>query len=159
VTVKEIIDGREYEVMWFYWLYAEGWRHVPPDLTWWGSMREHKAQYADVTYYARDEAFAHALGALLDEWMRQGCGRLECPVPWPRLRAEVRVEARLVPYVVDGVLIVPSPYVTRAPLSGEIDLLLKAQLAPAAAEILIADFAPPGSDLLIDTFPEWLMQF
>src|SRR5439155_15886092 len=37
--VEEVIDGAAYSTVWFYWRYADGWRHVPTDYTFWGDAR------------------------------------------------------------------------------------------------------------------------
>ena len=37
--VEEIIGGVPYGRVWFYWRYDDGWRHVPPDYTFWGDAR------------------------------------------------------------------------------------------------------------------------
>ncbi|MCA9911566.1 MAG: hypothetical protein KC519_23085, partial [Anaerolineae bacterium] len=35
VLVQEIINGAQYARVWFYWRFDDGWRHVPPDYTFW----------------------------------------------------------------------------------------------------------------------------
>ncbi|HLY25775.1 MAG TPA: hypothetical protein VKQ72_05505, partial [Aggregatilineales bacterium] len=37
VLIQETLDGKAYHVVWFYYRYPEGWRHVPSDYTFWGS--------------------------------------------------------------------------------------------------------------------------
>ena len=43
VQLEEIIGGVPYGHAWFYWRYDDGWRHVPPDYTFWGEAKTAQA--------------------------------------------------------------------------------------------------------------------
>ncbi|HEX2905459.1 MAG TPA: hypothetical protein VHO69_01260 [Phototrophicaceae bacterium] len=78
VTVEEIIDGVPYSQIWFYWRYEDGWRHVPPDYTFWGEVLRYDGQHVDIRYQAVDTALATSLGPRLDQWVQSGCAALGC---------------------------------------------------------------------------------
>ena len=56
--VEEIVDGTPYAKVWFYWRYDDGWRHVPPDYTFWGEERRIESAALRIEYRAVDELFA-----------------------------------------------------------------------------------------------------
>ena len=87
VQVQEIVDGVAYARTWFYWRYdadydgdgeIDGWRHVPPDPTFWGSASTYEGDAVQVNYREVDAALAQAMGIRVDEWLSIGCGALTC---------------------------------------------------------------------------------
>ncbi len=87
VIVEEIIDGAPYHQVWFYWRYEpqddndtrSGWRHVPPDVTFWGEERTIDSEHVRVVYYELDERIASALAEKVETWWASGCVLLTCP--------------------------------------------------------------------------------
>ena len=76
--VEEIVDGTPYAKVWFYWRYDDGWRHVPPDYTFWGEERRIESAALRIEYRAVDELFARQAEAAIAGWLRQGCDILDC---------------------------------------------------------------------------------
>ncbi|MFW5691610.1 MAG: hypothetical protein ACOCXZ_03825 [Chloroflexota bacterium] len=149
VEVQEIIDGVPYSRIWFYWYYEEdtdgdgemdllGWRHVPPDYTFWGDGARYEGQYVDVAYRAVDSRFAQSLGESLDAWVGDACAALDCGT-LPLIRVQVlpeensRITWDMGAPPDEWVLVVPSPYATRArtdmPFSPEIRFEVASLLA------------------------------
>jgi len=88
VQVEEIIDGVQYIRTWFYFLYEDGWRHVPADYTFWGSANERSVDNLTIRYFAVDTPFADVLAATLPGWLAQGCALVTCSAV-PTLTIEV----------------------------------------------------------------------
>ena len=78
VLVEEIVNGAPYAKPWFYWRYADGWRHVPPDYTFWGETRRIESDALRIQYRAVDELFAQQLSQTITAWLDHGCGILNC---------------------------------------------------------------------------------
>lgn len=89
VAVEEIIDGQRYQVLWFYWRYEEGWRHVPMDVTFWGGDAVYEGEHVTVRYGRLDEVLVEALVPSLELLWGEGCRWLGCPAPPPRLAVRV----------------------------------------------------------------------
>lgn len=83
VEVEEIVDGVPYSRLWFYWQYEEGWRHVPPDLTFWGDVQTYDASGVTVRARTVDAEVAEAMSTQLSSWIAQGCDILGCATPPP----------------------------------------------------------------------------
>lgn len=79
VLVEEILNGVQYARVWFYWRFDDGWRHVPPDYTFWGEQRLLESDQMAIRYWAVDEPFAQALASTLPAWLNAGCAALICP--------------------------------------------------------------------------------
>ncbi|MFO7320548.1 MAG: hypothetical protein DIU68_002365 [Chloroflexota bacterium] len=78
VVVEEIIDGVPYARVWFYWNYEDGWRHVPPDTTFWGEVRSLSGTGLTIRYRALDEPLAAAMLPKVEAWLEDGCEILGC---------------------------------------------------------------------------------
>ncbi|MCC6615208.1 MAG: hypothetical protein IT320_17160 [Anaerolineae bacterium] len=78
VLVEEIINGAQYARVWFYWRFDDGWRHVPPDYTFWGDERMLENDQLAIRYWSVDEPFAQELAASLPAWLNAGCQALNC---------------------------------------------------------------------------------
>ncbi len=89
VAVEEIIDGERYQVLWFYWRYEDGWRHVPMDVTFWGGDSVYEGQNLTVSYGALDEALVEALVPGLERLWNGGCRWLACVTALPPLTVRV----------------------------------------------------------------------
>ncbi|MDX2137928.1 MAG: hypothetical protein SF123_07510 [Chloroflexota bacterium] len=88
VQVEEIIDGVQYVRTWFYFLYDDGWRHVPADYTFWGAASERSVETLTIRYFAVDAPFADVLAETLPRWLAQGCALVACPA-LPTMSVEV----------------------------------------------------------------------
>lgn len=140
VAVEEIIDGVPYTRIWFYWRYDDGWRHVPPDYTFWGEVRRYDGTYADVRYRSVDEPFAISLGTKLNEWLTSGCAAVACQ-PIPEVMVEVIPEEGLTlswSETTPWLLQVPSLYLERARSDQPFDLEQQFAIAGLLAERLVA---------------------
>lgn len=110
-VVEEVIDGKRYETVWFYWRYPDGWRHVPSDYTFWGEPGTIKGMNTTINYNDLDKELAQILAERVDKWWIQGCNTLGCrttpaltvqiaPEPGAQVRWDEKDE---------NLLIVPSP--------------------------------------------------
>lgn len=82
-VVEWIENGIPYNQAWFYWRYSEedveGWRHVPPDTTFWGKSQELRGQNVTVRYQEVDALLAEAMGIRVEGWIASACGPiLQC---------------------------------------------------------------------------------
>ena len=166
VQVEEIVDGAPYVRTWFYWRYDDGWRHVPPDYTFWGEARTHQGAHVTAYYRAVDEPFAQAAAAALDSWLETGCAALGC-AEIPALTVEITPDETAQASWRDGeswTLRLPSPYVGVARLDQPFDLnrqlgaagLLADRLVTAAAGGQSAAF-PSDAYYLRTAVTSWLV--
>jgi hypothetical protein len=86
--VEEIIDGIPYGRLWFYFRYTDGWRHVPPDYTFWGEARTVESEGFALRYFAVDEPLAVEVAARVPAWNAAACALLACPTV-PTLTVEI----------------------------------------------------------------------
>jgi hypothetical protein len=138
--VQEIIDGAPYVRTWFYWRYEDGWRHVPPDYTFWGEAATLEAPGLQVHFQAVDAPVARPLRDALAEWLRETCAVLVCG-DLPLLRVDVVPEPGLkTGWSVDDPwrLLVRSPYTQFARADMPFDFTLQFELANLMAERLVA---------------------
>jgi hypothetical protein len=124
VLVEEIIDGIPYTQAWFYWNYEtdenedeveDGWRHVPPDVQFWGDPSAYNGQAVTVRYFGLDQPFADSLGTQLDSWVSWACETLGC-ANLPPLVVEVVPDDGLIAGWAAGEqwhMRLPSPLLTR----------------------------------------------
>jgi hypothetical protein len=144
VQVEEILDGAPYTRTWFYWRYqddrCEGWRHVPPDYTFWGELRTYVGDGVSVRYRAVDNPMAAAAGLHIEEWLRTGCAALTCPDDMPDVMIEiVPDDALMLGWSVNDpwLLQMPSPYVTRARSDIPFELGAQIEVSNLLAERLV----------------------
>lgn len=135
VSVQEIVNGIPYTRVWFYWRYEDGWRHVPPDYTFWGELEVQKIQNVTVRYNMVDKSFGQSVAEKVAGWMQAACAALVCPT-MPELTIEVVPDESLQAAWAAGDewrLQVPSPYVRRArsdmPFDVDSQLLVAEKLA------------------------------
>lgn len=167
VNVEEIINGQRYQQVWFYWRYADGWRHVPRDITYWGQPSVGDGVNFAVEYGAVDTGLVEALQPGLDRLWGQGCVWLACPQPLPFLTVRVIpdpfVGVSWSPDEVD-VLRVASPLVERALVEDPLPLELGRRISAALAERIVlhasAGFTPPSETdaaFLAEALENWLV--
>ena len=166
VRVEEVISGTPYARTWFYWRYEDGWRHVPPDYTFWGADRTLERPGLNVAYQAFDEPFANSLADQSATWLGQGCAVLGCE-GLPSIRAEVMPDDSLqVGWSPEDqwTLLVPSPYVGASRVDSPFDAALQVQVARLLAGRLVdvahgGEVLAKGSDAawLRDAATEWLL--
>jgi hypothetical protein len=89
-VVEEQREGQRHLVVWFYWRYTDGWRHVPSDYTFWGNASEIKTDVLTVQYQALDAPLAQEIATRVGRWWQEGCVALGC-------RETPRLTVRLVP--------------------------------------------------------------
>jgi hypothetical protein len=151
VLVEEIIDGVPYVQPWFYWRYEDGWRHVPPDYTFWGDTMKFNGSNVVVLYRELDEAFAREMGIAFENWVNSSCAVILQCGDFPHITLNVVTDEGLSepvwsiddPWRMD----IPSPYLVRArfdqPFSGEIKVDVADLLAKRLVEQSSADTAAP----------------
>jgi hypothetical protein len=167
VLVEEIIDGVAFSRLWFYWRYDDGWRHVPPDYTFWGDARLREDGGVTVRYWAVDEPLAQSLILTLPGWLRQGCAALACAEP-PPLVVDIVPDEALSPGFAAAdswQMRIPSPYLrpvqmnavwtpeSRATAADLIAGRLLSHAAPASAPAYASDGA-----YLRDAVQAWLTE-
>lgn len=125
VVVQQEIDGIPYRMAWFYWRYADpegnqnGWRHVPPDVEFWGEKDTIQKDNFRLTYHDLDADLAEALAPMMADWWNEGCELLGCEGDRPTLEVTIVPESLEAPMwdLYDPFLLrIPSPLIQpRAP--------------------------------------------
>jgi hypothetical protein len=140
VAVEEIINAVSYTRVWFYWRYDDGWRHVPPDYTFWGEVERYDSAGVSLRYRSVDAPLAAQMGPMLAAWLKLGCGALVCGT-LPPLNIEILPdEALQVSWSAADpwLLQVPSPYLKRARTDQPFDQALQFTTAGLLAERLVS---------------------
>lgn len=167
VHVQEIIDGVPYAQVWFYWRYGEdanedtndGWRHVPPDTTFWGEALSYQGDSVTVQYQGVDASFAKPMGISLDDWIATACSALVCD-GLPDIRVAV------VPQGITQtdwtsedpwLLVMPSPYGGRARTDTPFSPEAQVRVATVLAERLVL-FAANNSNAQYPSDAYYLQQ-
>lgn len=139
VQVQEIIDDVPWVRTWFYWRYDEGWRHVPPDYTFWGEANTLTLDTLTIRYQTVDEPLAQALQTTMAGWLQGGCDSLGCAAI-PAIRIDIVAEPGLLmrwssedPWL----LRVPSPYTGLARADAPFDFALRFDSANLLADRLV----------------------
>jgi hypothetical protein len=140
VKVEEIINGVPYTRVWFYWRYDDGWRHVPPDYTFWGDVKTYDAPGVSVRYQTVDDGLATSMGDKVANWLQSACAALTCG-DLPALSVEIVPDETLQtswstsnPWVLE----IPSPYIKRARSDMPFDVDMQFAVANLLAERLVA---------------------
>ena len=137
VLVEEIVDGTPYVKVWFYWRYDDGWRHVPPDYTFWGEERHIESAALRIDYRAVDELFARQAETAVTGWLRQGCDILACG-DLPRMDIDILTDLpQAAAWSDDGRLLLQSPYVHGARADRPFDAARQLDAAKLLADWLI----------------------
>jgi hypothetical protein len=109
-------NGTTYQQAWFYWRYEDGWRHVPPDTTFWGTAQELRGQNVTVRYQDMDSRLAREMGIRVEGWIASACGPILQCGDLPHVTLSLTPD----PYTPKGwgsdanmwVLTLESPYIT-----------------------------------------------
>lgn len=140
VKVQEILGGVPYTRVWFYWRYEDGWRHVPPDYTFWGDVQTYEPQGVSIRYQTVDSTLATTMGDKLSNWLQTACSILTCG-NLPSLMVEVVPDETLqTSWSVSNpwLLQIPSPYINRARSDMPFDTDLQFSVANLLAERLVS---------------------
>lgn len=167
VTLREVVDGNAYHVMWFYQRDAGGWKHIASAPRFWGDQQEHRSTYFNFDYYSEDQALVDELIGPLDEWWRTACDLTQCSDKPASLDVKIEVdplaEVGWAQYDTNT-LIIPSPLLGRFPADGKPDPALMSRLADLIAnrwaEYLVGEGDRPYSetDWLRSEVHQWLWQ-
>ena len=144
VRVEEIIDGVPYARLWFYWRYEDGWKHVPPDYTFWGAADTLVAEAVTVRFNEVDRPLAEAMAPELARWIDEGCLAIGCRET-PQLRIEIHPDEMLnIGWSPDDrwTLLLPSPYLDRGRVDMPFELTPQIEIANLLAERLFSEAAP-----------------
>jgi hypothetical protein len=112
VKIEEIIDDVPYVRTWFYWQYEDGWRHVPPDYTFWGRDAQLNTEGVTVNYQSVDEDFALSLSEQVTAWRAFSCELLGCE-NFPPITLDILPDEALQTTWAEGDpwrMRIPSPY-------------------------------------------------
>ncbi len=140
VQVEEIIDSVPYSRVWFYWRYDDGWRHVPPDYTFWGDVSTVSGQGVSVRYNSVDSVLAQDVKNKIENWLKIGCEAITCGT-LPDVTVEIVPDDSLPLAWSDSnpwQMQFPSPYTRQARLDMPFDLNLQLQVAGLLGERLVA---------------------
>ncbi len=140
VAVQEILNSEPFTRQWFYWRYEDGWRHVPPDYTFWGESVTEARDTITVRAYGVDAALAKAVADSGAVWLQTACTILACTAP-PAVEVDITPDPALQTgwAAPDSWLLqVASPSVTAARSDQPFDLSLQMAVANALADRLIA---------------------
>ena len=154
VQVEEIVNGVPYVNTWFYWHYDEeedrgGWRHVPPDYTFWGDEDVITSDHYRIQFSSVDTLFAQQMEADLDEWYGTACEFVDCA-------SQLDTVFKIVSFAIPNSLISPeseqqylvqSPYIGRARSDQPFDNTYRIALATALAEQFLSDATEQASFL------------
>lgn len=138
--VEEIIDGVPYARVWFYWRYSDGWRHVPPDYTFWGEDLRIESDPILIRYRAVDEMFAQSVNEKVTGWLTLGCEILQCAAT-PQLTIDILTDSpESVMWISEGSsqMLVQSPYVSGARADLPFDVPIQIEVATLVAERLVS---------------------
>jgi hypothetical protein len=141
VKVQEIINGVPYTRVWFYWRYDDGWRHVPPDYTFWGEVKTYEVANVKVRYQTVDEPLATTMGDKLAGWVQTACAALTCG-DLPLLAVEIVPDEALQTSWSSNnswLLQMASPFVRRARSDMPFDTDLQFAVANLLAERLVTE--------------------
>jgi hypothetical protein len=137
--VQEIIDGVPYANVWFYWRYSDGWRHVPPDYTFWGENLSIESDPVQIRYHAVDDPFAQSVNDKVTHWLNQGCEILQCG-EIPQITINILTDSPQSAMWINEAswqLLMQSPYVNGARADMPFDVPLQIQVATMLAERLV----------------------
>lgn len=141
VQVQEIIEGVPYVQTWFYWRYVDGgWRHVPPDYTYWGEQETDTRGNVTVRYQAVDAPVGGAIADQVASWLSGVCDVVDCET-LPGITIDIAPREGLpVGWGAENpwTLQVPSPFVGRARLDRPFDTALQLEVANLLSERLLA---------------------
>jgi len=143
VNVQEIVNGVPYTRVWFYWHYEDGWRHVPPDYTFWGELEVQKVQNVTVRYQMVDKAFGQAVAERVSAWLQTVCAEITCGT-LPEMTVEIIPdEALQVSWFTgnDWHLQIPSPYIRRARSDMPFDPEIQLTVAEKVVDRLISQLS------------------
>lgn len=139
VKVEEIIDNVPYVQLWFYWRYEDGWRHVPPDYTFWGQERTLDGERVQVRYQEVDQPVAEAIASSITGWLQSACGMVNCE-GLPAVKIEILPDFAVTtgwsaedPWLIQT----PSPYLARARQDQPFHTALQLQVANLIADRLV----------------------
>ena len=136
--VQEIVDDAPYVRTWFYWRYEDGWRHVPPDYTFWGEVDTLEADHLTIRYSEVDAPLANAMQIVLTNWMQNACASLGCG-EIPALQVEILPDPGLkTDWSDDWTLRIRSPYTALARMDTPFDFSMQFELANLLAERLVS---------------------
>lgn len=140
VQVQEVLDGAPYVRTWFYWNYDDGWRHVPPDYTFWGDAATLKKDALMIRYQHVDEPLAQSLQETVTGWLQGGCAVLLCG-PVPQVKIDIVAQPGLkTQWSADDpwLMQIPSPYTDLARADMPFDFALRFDVGTLLAERLVS---------------------
>lgn len=141
VQVQEVIDGVPYTRTWFYWRYEDGWRHVPPDYTFWGTNATLDDEQWTINFQELDRLTAEGVATHLSQWLETGCNLLDCAALPPII---VEIVSEPLPAIIwddsaleEWRLLIPSPYLERARTDLPFNTARRIQAANLLAERMV----------------------
>jgi hypothetical protein len=162
--VQEIVDDAPYVRTWFYWRYEDGWRHVPPDYTFWGEVDTLESDHLTIRYAGVDAPLANAMQIVLTNWLQTACASLGCG-EIPTLQVEILPDPGLkTDWSGDWSLRVRSPYTALARMDTPFDFSMQFEVANLLAERLVSDVSggmqpeyPTDAFYLRSSIVSWLV--
>ncbi|MFN2130859.1 MAG: extracellular solute-binding protein [Anaerolineae bacterium] len=136
----------------FYRQTALGWKHTAPQLSFWGRAVELRYGSLTFRYHERDQPHVSALVDHIANTFYQTCGQIGCPSDRTfevNFAVDPLLSTETVPSFQDPQWILPSPWLSGLPVSGEWSADQLEALAYAMARGLAAQalYAAPGQPL------------
>jgi hypothetical protein len=159
VQLREIVDGAEIARVWFYWRYDDGWRHVPPDVTFWGESATLQDTTVTVRYSALDERLAQQVFNRVREWITSGCDILTCDTV-PNVTIEIVTDEQVeIDWTSEtsSTIRLPSPYLDRVRVASPFAQDAQIAVADALAERLYS-ISANSAEVLYPTDAYYLRQ-
>jgi hypothetical protein len=158
-VLRERLGGQDVQVVWFYEHFAGGWKHVSPDVSFWGNAAKKVTLHIDYYYYTKDEVFTESLSGRMNSWWESACRLLNCADQPPRMSVRIEPDPLLKVGQAEydpSTLLIPSPLLGRSPLDGSLDPLLLNTLAGFMAEHWAATLVPLDGSQSPDSDATWL---
>lgn len=143
VLVQENINGTPYVRLWFYRRDQLGWRHIAPDIAFWGEERQYTGAGVRVNYRAVDETFAQQLIEVVTGWRTRSCSLMNCGA-LPILQVDIAPNAPDAAAWIDESnlhLRLRSPYVDLARADLPFDGAYRLQVSKLLADRLVMDMS------------------
>ncbi len=167
VLVQENINGTPYVRLWFYRRDQAGWRHIAPDVSFWGEERQYTGAGIRVNYRAVDETFAQQLGQVAADWRARSCNLINCDA-LPILQVDISPNApEAAAWINENNLHLRlrSPYADLARADLPFDGTYRLQVSKLLAERLLAEMSdfrasyPQDAFFLQESGLNWLSEW
>lgn len=166
VLIKQIIENKDIQTLWFYWHYDDGWYHVPADYDFWGKENTLKSDHLTLNFKDVDQTFASAIVETLDPWLTLLCLIRTCDPSFELIIDVIPTDMNQVGWLDPDSwhLAVPSPLTDHLIVDQPFTFETRLQMANLLSERLVNSYpalslAPAGTDrkFLSNSLKQWLL--